>query len=181
MHLQSYTQFMKNSSLKLTARNIALIAMMVAVIEACKFVMANIPNIELTSFWIIMFTLYFGARIIYVIPVFILIEGVMYGIGPWWTMYLYAWPILALVTWMFRKNESRFTLACVSGVFGLLFGAMCSLVYFVTGGPYAAFTWWIAGIPWDFTHAVGNFVLMFLLYKPIKYVMIKTKNMVMES
>ena len=72
--LQLFIQFMKNSSLKLTARNIALIAMMVAVIEACKFVMANIPNIELTSFWIIMFTLYFGARIIYVIPVFILIE-----------------------------------------------------------------------------------------------------------
>ena len=169
------TQYMKNS------KDIALIAMMVAIIETCKMAMAFLPNIELTSFWIIMFTLYFGWRILYVIPVFILIEAAVWGIGPWWIMYLYAWPLLALVTWIVRKKEDAFTLACVSGVFGLLFGAMCSLVYLVTGGPYAAFTWWIAGIPWDFTHGIGNFVLMLVLYKPIRNIMIKTRNMTLCS
>lgn len=166
---------MKNS------RDIALIAMMVAIIEACKMAMAVLPNIEITSFWIIMFTLYFGWRIIYAIPVFILIEGAVWGIGPWWIMYLYAWPLLAVVTWFFRKKDDAFTWACVSGIFGLLFGAMCSLVYLVAGGPYAAFTWWVAGIPWDFTHGIGNFVIMLVLYKPMRHIMNKTRNMVMYS
>ena len=172
MRSRLFIQYMKNS------KDIALIAMMVAIIETCKMAMSFLPNIELTSFFVIMFTLYWGWRIIYVIPVFILIEGAVWGIGPWWIMYLYAWPLLALITWFLRKKDDVFTWACVSGVFGLLFGAMCSLVYLVAGGPYAAFTWWIAGIPWDFTHAVGNFVLMMVLYKPVKYVMMKTRNMI---
>ncbi len=164
-----------------SSKDIALIAMMVAIIETCKMAMSFLPNIELTSFWVIMFTLYFGWRIIYVIPVFILIEAAIFGIGPWWFMYLYAWPILAIVTLLFRKKDSAFTWACVSGVFGLLFGFMCSFVYLVSGGPYAAFTWWVAGIPWDFTHGVANFVLMLVLYKPIRNIMNKTRNMMMYT
>ena len=76
----------RNSS-KLTTKDITTIAMMVAIIEACKVALAGIPNVELTSFWIILFTIYFKKRILFVIPVFILIEGAMYGFGLWWIMY----------------------------------------------------------------------------------------------
>lgn len=38
-------------------------------------------------------------------------------------------------------------------------------------GLYMGFTWWVAGIPWDITHCVGNFALMFLLYRPIRAAM----------
>ena len=72
MHLKLFTQ--KQSKGKLAALDITFIALMVAIIEVCKVTLSNIPNVELTSFWIIMFTLYFGKRIFYVIPVFILIE-----------------------------------------------------------------------------------------------------------
>ena len=92
--------------------------MMVAIIETCKMAMAVLPNIELTSFWIIMFTLYFGWRIIYAIPVFILIEGAIWGIGPWWIMYLYAWPLLAAITWFLRKKDDAFT--CVKTLFSFM-------------------------------------------------------------
>lgn len=36
------------------------------------------------------------------------------------------------------------------------------------GGLRAGFTWWVAGIPWDITHGVGNFVLMLVLYRPVR-------------
>ncbi len=83
----------KKRGKKLSIEDIALMGMMVAVIEACKLAMAFLPNIELTSFWIIMFTLLFQWRILFVIPVFILVEGAVYGFGLWWVMYLYAWPM----------------------------------------------------------------------------------------
>ncbi len=181
MHLKLFTQFLNKNYLKLNAQNIALIAMMVAVIETCKMSMAFLPNIELTSFLLIMFTLYFGARILYVIPVFILIEGVIFGIGPWWIMYLYAWPILVIITWIIRNKESAFSLAMLSGIFGLMFGAMCSLVYLVAGGPYAALSWWIAGIPWDLVHGVSNFIIMLVLYKPMKNIMNKINTIIYEA
>lgn len=167
---------------KPTVREIALIGMMVAVIEVSKLALGFLPNIELTSFWLILFTLYFGRRITLVVPVFILIEGAMYGFGLWWVMYLYSWPLLVLITWIFRRQESAWFWGIVSGAFGLSFGALCSLPYIMIGigasgdgsllaGFHMAFSWWIAGIPWDIVHCAGNFVLMLLLYRPVRYVM----------
>lgn len=166
MRLRLFTQ-----SNKLTTRDIALIAMMIAIIEVCKGVMAGIPNVELTSFWVILFTLYFGNRIWYVIPAFILLEGLIYGFGIWWIMYLYAWPILALVSYFFRDEKSALVWAIISGAFGLTFGFMCALPYLFIGGPSMAVSWWIAGIPWDLVHGAGNFVIMLVLYHPIRNVM----------
>lgn len=164
---------------KLTIEDIALMGMMVAVIEACKLAMAFLPNIELTSFWIIMFTLLFGWRIVFVIPVFILVEGAVYGFGLWWVMYLYAWPLLALAAWLCRRQESMWFWSFLSAMFGFLFGFLCAIPYVaigtadsgLRGGLYAGFTWWVAGIPFDIAHGVGNFVLMTVLYKPVRLAM----------
>lgn len=170
---------------KLTVKDIAEIGMMIAIIEVCKVALSGLPNIELTSFWIIIFTLYFGSKTLFVIPAFILIEGMMYGFGLWWVMYLYAWPLLALLAWKFRKMDSALSYSILSGAFGLLFGLLCSLPYIVIGSAGAdiasglrmAFTWWIAGIPWDLVHGAGNFTLMLILYRPITQVMKRMRNM----
>ena len=162
----------------ITTREVALVGMMVAMIEACKFCMAALPNLELTSFWIILFALCFGRLVYLAVPVFILLEGLVYGFGMWWFMYLYAWPALALLTRSLRKMDSPLGWAAVSGTFGLLFGAMCSIPYGVLGavdglssGLRAAFAWWVAGIPFDLIHGAGNFVLMFFLYRPVRRAM----------
>ena len=169
---------------KFSIQDIAQIGLMVAVIEVCKAALSFLPNIELTSFWLIMFTLFFGWKIVAVVPVFILIEGSVYGMNLWWIMYLYIWPLLVFITWLLRKNDSAIFWAIVSGFFGLCFGALCSIPYFVIGfssggflsGLHAGFVWWIAGIPWDFVHCFGNFVLMLILYTPISTAMKKIKN-----
>lgn len=158
---------------KISVKDIAIIGVMVAVIEACKFAFAAIPNVELTSFWIIIFTLMFKKRIFIVIPVFILIEGAVYGFGLWWIMYLYAWPLLAILTLVLKKNNSAWLWSVISGMFGLLFGLLCSIPYLFVGGPETAFAWWIAGIPWDVVHGVSNFVIMLVLYHPITKAMKK--------
>ena len=131
---------------------------------------------------LIMFTLFFGRKVAFVVPVFILIEGCIYGFGSWWIMYLYTWPLLTLIAWIFRKQESVWFWSTLSAVFGLLFGLFCSLPYVVMGawdggikaGLYAGFTWWVAGIPWDLVHGISNFVLMLVLYYPIRNIMLKT-------
>lgn len=172
------------TNLKSTAFDMALTGMAIALIEVCKAALMGVPNIELTSFWIIMFTLFLGKKILFVIPAFILIEGCMFGFGIWWVMYLYAWPLLALLTWIFRKQEQMLFWAILSGFFGLFFGALCALPYVVNGsfnggirsGLYAGFTWWIAGIPYDLLHCAGNFVLMAILYVPVKTVFSRIKK-----
>jgi len=166
---------------KFSARSIAQIGLMVAVIEVSKLALSGLPNVELTSFWLIMFTLYFGWQIVAVVPVFILLEGAIYGIHLWWIMYLYAWPLLVLIVWLLRKKASMILMAVISGIFGLCFGALCAIPYFFIGlsaggvasGWTTAVTWWIAGIPWDFVHCIGNVVIMLVLYHPISFVLKK--------
>ena len=170
MYLRLFTQRQNNS--RLTIKDITLMALMVAVIEVCKYFLAHIPNVELTSFWIIMFTLYFGKRIFYVIPVFILIEGAVYGIHLWWIMYLYAWPLLAIVTLLLRNMKGAWEWSMLSGIFGLLFGALCAIPYFFISGIYGAFAYWVAGIPFYLIHGVANFVIMLVLYTPLNRVMV---------
>ena len=170
--------------MKVTTKDIALIGMMVALIEVCKVALMGIPNVELTTFLIIMFSIHFGKKIFFVIPVFILIEGTMFGFGIWWVMYLYMWPSLALIARLFKNMDSVFGWSILSGIFGLLFGFFCAIPYVVTGtfdggiinGLYAGFTFWIAGIPWDLVHGIANVVIMLVLYRPVKDVMRKLKN-----
>ena len=98
-------------------------------------------------------------------------------------MYAYIWPLLVLLTWLFRKEDSALFWAIFSGIFGLCFGALCSITYFFIGfssggvvaGFNTAFPWWISGIMWDMIHCVGNFVFMLVLYRPIRNVMNRFK------
>lgn len=177
----------KRTSLSVTVRDITMIGVMIAVIEVCKVTMASLPNIELTTFWIIMFTLFLGTKSIFAIPVFILIEGTIWGFGLWWIMYLYIWPLLALLAWIFRKQESIWFWSILSCVFGLMFGLLSAIPYFFIGfgnggmrGAFSAvFSYWIAGIPFDITHGVSNFVLMLVLYKPVRSIMKKAKHLLL--
>lgn len=162
---------------KLSARDVAFMGMAVAIIEACKLVMQGLPNIEVTSFFVMLFTLVLGKRMLLVVPAFTLIEGCIYGFGIWWVMYLYAWPLLALVTWLVRKKDSVLLYSIISGMFGLFFGALCSIPYFFIGGFAMMFNWWIAGIPFDLIHGASNFLIMLLLYKPVRRVMDNIEDM----
>ena len=157
------------------AQDVATVGLMIAVIEVFKLFMQGLPNIEMTSFLIILFTLHFGRLTLMAVPAFILIEGMLYGFGLWWVMYLYAWPLLALFTYLLRRVDSAFFWAAVSGAFGLLFGLLCAVPYFfigAAGGGIAAglrhmFAWFVAGIPFDLMHGAGNFALMLVLYRPV--------------
>ena len=71
------------------------------------------------------------------------------------SMYLYIWPLLALLAHLFQKREESWFWAVLTGAYGLFFGALCALPYLVICTAWhAALVWWVAGIPHDITH--GN-------------------------
>lgn len=162
--------------MRVSIKDIVVIGVMVAMLEGGKLALAVLPNIEVVSLFTILFTLFFGRKIIYALGTFILVEGILYGFGIWWVMYLYAWPLLALVTALLRKQQNRaWVFAVLSGVFGLSFGALCSIPYFFMGGWPMGFSWWIAGIPYDLIHGVSNFILCIILFKPLNKVLTRIK------
>lgn len=172
------------NSFKISIQDIALIGMMTAVIEVSKLMLSFLPNVELVTFWIIMFTLFFGPKIIYAIIVFNLIEISIYGVHTWVIMYFYIWPALALIVYFCRKQNVVWFYSILSGLFGLLFGAFGSIPYIVIGavdggvrsGLLMAFNWWVAGIPFDIVHGIANFAIMSVLYVPVRALLVRVRK-----
>lgn len=156
---------------KISTKDIAIIGALIAVLETTKLALSPIPNVELTTLLVVLFSLYFGKKIYFAIPAFILIEGCLYGFGLWWIMYAYIWPFLAILARIFHKQKSTWFWAVLTGAYGLLFGAMCSIPYFFIGGVKMAFTWWVAGIPYDILHGISNFILCLILFNPLSKIL----------
>lgn len=155
----------------LNSRDIALIGVMTATIEVAKLSLSFLPNVELVTFLIILYTLHFKKQIPYVLLLFVLIEGVLYGFGLWWFAYLYIWPMIAFVSYHFQKMESPVGWAVLSGTAGLVFGFLCTLPIMLFSGVQAGMAYWIAGIPWDLVHGISNFILMLILFVPLQRVL----------
>lgn len=173
---------MKDKKLRIT--DIAVIGIMTAILLAGKLALDFLPNIEIVSFLVIMYALVFGWRVLWVIPVFILVQFALYPFGDWLIMYLYIWWIPALAALIFRRVDNVWIWSIFSGIYGLLFGALCSFTYFALGaaegglsfGLSTAFAKWISGIPFDLAHCAGNFAIMLTLYIPVRKAFIRIKK-----
>ena len=142
-----------------------------AILLGVQLAFSFLPNIELVSLLIILYTRHLRYRALPVIYVFVLLEGLVFGFGIWWIMYLYIWAVLFGLTMLLRKNQFLVGWALLSGGFGLCFGALGSIPYLFLSGPQAAFAWFVAGIPFDITHGVGNFFVCLALLKPLDYLL----------
>ena len=146
---------------------LVLSGLMGALLVVSKQAMSGLPNLEPVSLLIILFALELPRETPGAITVFILLQGVLYGFGLWWVMYLYVWYLLALLAWLLRRMDNAFFWAVFSGLYGLCFGGLCAAVYLFAKTPAFALSWWLSGLSYDALHGVGNFVLMLLLYRPL--------------
>ncbi len=135
--------------------------------------MAALPNIEPVTMLIIVYTLIYRKQVFYIIYTFVILEGLIYGFGIWWFSYLYIWTILAVIVLLMKKNQSVLMWVVVAGAYGLAFGFLCAIPYFISGGWGAGIAYWMSGIPYDITHCIGNTVLTALLFKPVYNVLNK--------
>lgn len=156
-----------NKKLTESLRQIAVLSILGAMLIVVQVALAVIPNLELVSLLVIIYTALLGARALYPIYIFVLVEGLIYGFGLWFINYLYVWAVLFAVTLLCRKVTGVLGWALISGGFGLVFGALCAIPYLFIGGFNAALAYWVSGIPFDIAHCIGNTAAALLLYKPV--------------
>lgn len=159
--------------MKPSVKNIVLFALLAALLLIAQVALAPLPNIELVSLLIILYTVVLQKKTLYIIYVFVLLEGLIYGFGMWWFCYLYVWAVLWGITMLFRKEQNPLFFALISGLFGLFFGTLCSVPYFLTGGIEMGSAWIVSGLPFDIMHGIGNFAAALLLFRPLKNVLLK--------
>ena len=141
--------------------------LMGALLMVCKETLAPMPG-EPVTLLIILYTLELPAAAPWAIAVFVALQFVLYGFGLWSWMYLYIWFVLCALAYRLRGMDSAPGWAVAAGLYGLAFGALCAPVYLFTSGPGGALAWWIAGLPTDIVHCLGNFVITLLAYRPLR-------------
>lgn len=152
-------------------KEVVLLGILTAIVFVGQVIMGFLPNIEVVTLLFIVYTLVLGKKVFFIIYAFVILEGFTYGIHTWWISYLYVWSLQALVTLLFRKQTSVFFWSILSGFYGITFGALCAIPYFISGGWAAGFGYWASGIGFDITHCIGNVVVCLVLYKPLRFVL----------
>ena len=160
--------------MRLAIRDIATIGLMVALVEAVKWALQAVPNVELVTLLFMVFTVTYGRKTCIAALIFTGVETVIWGPHIWVIMYLYIWPLLIFIAYfMGKKGLPDWCFVFLGGFYGLFFGMICAVPYVFFGGIKVAVGWWIAGIPFDILHCVSNTILCLVLFKPLRRALTK--------
>lgn len=157
-------------------RGLVTAAFLAAVLTASKYALDVLPNIELVSLLVILYTLEYPKLAVPAVYTYLLVYGMLNGFGTWWFPQLYIWAILIGLTRLARKNDSVLLWALLSGVFGLSYGALYAVGHAFVAGPAGGVAYWITGIPFDLLHGGGNFVAALLLFSPLRKCLQRVKR-----
>ena len=168
---------------KVNTGELVSMALLSAILLIGQVGMSYLPNIEIVSLLIYIYTQVYRKKVFFIIYVFVFLEGCIYGVGLWWFGYLYIWSILALIVLLNKKRQtSVLTTSAILGAYGLSFGFLYSIPYFLAGGWAAGFSYWVSGIPFDLLHCGGNIAVSLVCYRPLcaligKLSQMNSKNM----
>lgn len=120
MHRSSYSP----------ARAVAVVGISAAAIECGKLALAALPNIEVVSILVAVFSYSFGYLGLLATVVFVAIEPMLYGFGSWVVSYIVYWPLLSLVFLLLGRMriKSRWLITGIAVLMTFFFGVLSSLV-----------------------------------------------------
>ncbi len=157
----------------LKVKETALLALLSAILLIGQIALGFLPNIEVVTLLIMVYSIVFRKKVFFIIYVFVLAEGWYMASGSGGSTYLYVWSIQAVINLLFRNRSSVVFWSILSGFYGITFGALCSLPYFAIGVLSAAFAYWVSGLAYDIPHCIGTVALCLVLFRPLVYILRK--------
>ncbi len=176
--------FIRFESQRVNTKEIPLLATMAALGAITRVPFAAIMSVQPTTF-IVMITGYvFGAQSGFMVgAVAALVSNIFLGQGPWTPWQMFSWGICGVLGAIIGKGHSKFNLigfAVLSGVCGYFFGWIMNIwhwvgfVYPLTLRTFMAT--YIASIPFDTLHAIGNIIFAFTFGKSFYYILSRFKK-----
>ena len=174
-------------SKNLNIKTIATVGVMAATLECGKLVLSFLPNVEVVSILTALYGYVFGWAGVLASFIFVIIEPLIWGFGPWFITYLIYWPLLAFVFMCLgrRKIENRWVILAI--IFGLTvgFGILSSIIdvalYIGINKHYFGnlILYYIRGIGFYLTQICCNIVLFLLIFKPLQCRLTQIKGRLM--
>jgi len=150
------------TDLRLSIREMAIFAMLGALMYASKVIMEWAPNIHFLGMLTMTYTLVYRKKALYPIYTYVLLNGLFAGFATWWVPYLYIWTVLWGITMLLPRQMPKkiaipvYMLVC--GLHGLSFGVLYAPMQALFFGLSfkGTIAWILSGLPFDITHALGN-------------------------
>lgn len=174
---------MKRKTISISVANIALVGVMAATLEAVKLALSALPNVELVSLLLALYSYVFGLVGVLASVIFVAAEVLVWGLSSWVISYLIYWPLLALVFWLVgKKISNRFIITGIAVVMTFFFGILTSLVDIGLFSGYWSRFWdrfliyYLRGVQFYVVHIVCNAVVFLILFKPLEALFKKLKK-----
>lgn len=162
------------------ARYVTTVAVMAGLLVALKFALSFLPNVEVVTLLIAVFSVAWGIR--YSLPatvVFCLVEMAIYGVAGWVLLYFIYWPSLAVIFFFLLRGKTGVMAivlgAVVGGVFSMIFGVLSASVETLLVVGNVAYdklgtffvSYYVKGLWFDLVHVVSVVASMLVLYLPL--------------
>ena len=169
--------------MKLTTREVAVFAMLGAIMYASKMLMEVLPNIHILGTLVIAYTLVYRKKALYPIYTYVILNGVFSGFATWGIPYLYVWTVLwGIVMLLPKKIPGKIrplVYMCVCAAHGFLFGVLYAPAQALLFGLNwkGMLAWIAAGFPFDITHGISNFFCGMLIVPIVKILRFSEQQM----
>ncbi|WP_182102771.1 ECF transporter S component [Niallia taxi] len=155
-------------------RRLTFISMMSALAVVGRIAFTFIPNVQPVTALIISVALCMGvADGVLVAVISAIASNLLLGLGIWTIGQVVAWSVIGLLSGLlgsFFPKPFLLLIVLYSGIAGLLYGLIVSFFTYSWMGNFWAY--YVAGLPFDVSHAVGNMVFIIFLYPFLKRVML---------
>ena len=150
---------------------LAVLAMMTALCHVGRIAFQFLPNVQPVTVIVLILTLVMGVPDGLTVGVLsIFLSNLTLGMGTWTIAQIASYTVLVLLTGLLRpfRHHKMFypCFALFAGVSGYLYGLIISLVQAPFFGIKKFWVYYMAGIPFDTMHALGN-LGFYLILAPI--------------
>ena len=156
-------------------RRLALLSILTALCYVGRMMFQFIPNVQPVTAVLIILTLTLGMTDGFIVAILsIVLTNFLLGMGPWTIAQIASFGVLIVVTGLFvkpfynisQKRSRRIVFALFAFFGGLLYGFVISVISVKLMGINSFWAYYIAGIPFDLMHGLGN-ASFYLILEPI--------------
>ena len=165
------------------ARRLSLIAILSSLSFVGRMMFSFLPNVQPTTVIILIVAMYLGTYDGWLVAITsILISNLYLGMGVWTLAQMVAFSALILMVHLCKIiNIGTKYYPFIALISGLVYGLIISLVQAPFFGWISFFPYWLSGLPYDFSHAIGNYLFFIILHPPLSKILKKQKSRFLDE
>lgn len=150
---------------------LTLLALLATLGVVGRYLFAFLPNVQPVTSLIIICGLILGSAAAILLAILTtFLSNMTLGMGIWVIWQIISWGIIGLISGLlgkYFKNIPLYVIVIFSIISGYLYGFIISLTTYQITGKFLPY--YLAGLPFDTNHAIGNAVFIILLYPIIRF------------